>query len=506
MPESLDLLLIVPPGGHYAERWSGPVSMPPLGLAYLAGTARKAGCSVRIVDGRAQKVSNKELARLITDTKPRIIGVTAVTETRFAAAETARAAREAAPDAFIVLGGPHPSAADKDTLKHLPEADAVVRGEGERPLLKLIDAVLGKTSANLESVPSLTWRKRSLGDSNETVEIVVNPATTYDGRIMDEIPSPAWDLLPWEAYNFTLDVPGRGTLKAANMMTSRGCPWNCPFCMTPALSGTRIRVTSESRVIQEMRELRDHFGTQAIWFFDDTFSFQRKRVKDFCREVQEHRVKMPWFCEIRVDSVDRALLELMRDAGCYKVGFGIESGNDEILEKTEKGITVQQAENVVRWCDELGIQSHAFFILGHPGETLPQALKTIEFIERLPESCEPSLSLMRVYPGTGIEKRALEEGVLPKDFSWSTEALSHDLGLSAAQGNVPLYRGRLSWPDIGHLLARWSKARKQPPWKRAMRVLKSIRTMQDVRKVYSLAKGYYALPDGAKTEVGGGSC
>ena len=156
MNDHLDLLLIVPPGGHYAERWSGPVSMPPLGLAYLASTARAAGCSVRIVDGRAQKVSNRALARRIGECKPRMIGVTAVTETRFAAAETVRAARASAPDAFIVLGGPHPSAAAEDTLKHLPEADAVVRGEGERPLLKLIDAVLG--NEGLERVPSLTWR------------------------------------------------------------------------------------------------------------------------------------------------------------------------------------------------------------------------------------------------------------------------------------------------------------------------------------------------------------
>jgi hypothetical protein len=247
-----------------------------------------------------------------------------------------------------------------------------------------------------------------------------------------------------------------------------------------------------------MIQLRDHYGVRAIWFFDDLFAFRKNRVRGFCERLLERKVGLPWFCEVRVDTIDDGLLRLMRAAGCFKVGFGVESGDEEVLARSGKGITLEQARRAVKWCDESGMLSHVFFILGHPGETRAQAERTLDFIEALPDSCEPSLSLMRIYPGTRIERRAREEGVLPAGFSWSQERVSRDLGLSPAQGNVPLHLGELSWSDVGALLARWSRKRGQPQWRRAWRVIRSVRSVHDARRVVSLARGYWSKGGAAR--------
>src|SRR5512135_1693499 len=169
---SLDLLLVNPPGGHYAERWERGAAMPPLGLAYLAAAARAADFSVRILDARAERLSPRRIRTLVREARPRAVGVTCATEARFSAFDAVCAARAGAPGAWIAMGGPHPSAADRETLEGLPELDAVVRGEGEAPLVAAL-AVL-RAGGDWRSVPALTWRGGQGG-------LVVNPPATPAG-------------------------------------------------------------------------------------------------------------------------------------------------------------------------------------------------------------------------------------------------------------------------------------------------------------------------------------
>jgi hypothetical protein len=181
----------------------------------------------------------------------------------------------------------------------------------------------------------------------------------------------------------------------------------------------------------------------------------------------------------------------MRRAGCFCVGLGIESGDDRVLARTGKGITAAEAEETIRWCDELGIRTIAFFILGHPGETRAEAERTLALAERLPPSCERCLSLMRVYPGTEIEKLAREEGVLPRDFSWSDERAARKLGLEAGQGLVPLYLGQLTWEDAGELLRRWAGMNRASLWGRAWRAARSVRSASEAKRLLQMARGYF---------------
>ncbi|MCX7804880.1 MAG: B12-binding domain-containing radical SAM protein [Planctomycetota bacterium] len=477
----LDVLLINPPGGHYAERWKRRAAMPPLGLAYLAAAARRAGFAARILDAAVSGGSAKEMEEAIRKAAPRTIGVTCSTENRFAAAETVRAARRVAPGAWIVMGGPHASADARGTLENIPELDAVIRGEGEVPLAAALDFL--HRGGCWEDVPSLTWR---CGGT-----IVANPGRTagvYTAPL-DELPPPARDLLPMDKYRFFLDVPGRGRLRAAHVMTSRGCPWRCRFCIAPVLFGHRPRAASPERVVAEVAELRDRFGAGAVWFFDDTFTFDPDRVARICELMLSSGLDMPWFCEIRAGSCGERLLRLMRRAGCFSVGIGIESGDDRVLERTGKGISAAEAEATVRLCDRLGIRAVAFFILGHPGETMDEAERTLALAERLPASCERCLSLMRIYPGTEIERLALAEGALPADFSWWEEGVAREAGLAACHGLVPIYTGNLSWEEVGRLLARWSRTNGAGFWRRAWRAILSVRSLHEAGRLARMAAG-----------------
>ncbi len=253
--------------------------------------------------------------------------------------------------------------------------------------------------------------------------------------------------------------------------------------------GRRVRAASPERVLAEVEELRGRFGAEAVWFFDDTFTFDPDRAAGICELMLSRGANIPWFCEIRAGSCGENLLRLMRRAGCFSVGIGIESGDDGVLDRVGKGISAAEAEETVRICDKLGIRAVAFFILGHPGETVEEAELTLALAERLPVSCERCLSLMRIYPGTGIESLAREEGILPADFSWWDEHAARHLGLAAGHGLVPIYIGNLSWEDVGALLAKWSKATGASFWRRAWKAALSVRSLSEAGRLARMGAG-----------------
>ncbi len=475
-----DVMLIVPPGGYYADRWKSGRSMPALGIGYVAASLKKAGISVGIIDAYVQRLSNKDIVRLLREKKTRIAGFTITTENRFFGFESIRHIKKMLPDVITIAGGPHPSLAAQDTLEHIEELDFIVRGEGELTSTELIKGLLG--GGSLENIQGISYR-----EGGQVLHNLDRPLV----KELDSLPHPAREIMPMDQYNFYYDVPGKGSLAGGNIMTSRGCPFGCNFCSSSLFWGKAVRMRSIDNVIEEIKELVDRYEIELLWPFDDTFNINKKRVYRFCEALDKEKLRLNWFCEIRVDQVDRELLATMKEAGCFSVGFGVESGSQRILDEViGKRIDLEQVRQLGAWCDELGIISNPFFIFSHPEETEQDLEQTMRLIRQWPASGKISLSLLHIYPGTALEILAKQKGILPADFTWTNPKDDRVLMLPSTQGYAPIFIDKLPWKRIQDALFEWADMQGFPVWKKAVGALKSIRSPKDIALYLGMLRTY----------------
>ncbi|OGL45280.1 MAG: hypothetical protein A2161_01515 [Candidatus Schekmanbacteria bacterium RBG_13_48_7] len=480
---ALKIALIVPSGGYYANRWQKGSLMPPLGIGYIAAVLEQQGHRVTIVDAYAENMTNKQLIFCLEQLAPDVAGVTFTTENRFEAFETIKLCKQTLPECKTMAGGPHVSLAAEDTLSNIQELDYIIRGEGEKSVVELCQVIEGK--GDIESVNGVTYRKNGTVIHNPDMDFIVD---------LDSLPFPARHLYNTKKYNFFMDVPGRGKLSAANIMTSRGCPFHCMFCASTINWGSRFRFRSPENILEEIIYLKNKFGVQSIWFFDDTFTANRKQTEKLCEMILEKDLNISWFCEIRVDTVDFELLKKMKEAGCYFIGFGIESGSQRILDEViGKKIKLEQVENIRTWSKELNIIANPFFILSHPTESYEEGQATMELMEKWSKDFPVSLSLMHVYPGTKLEKLAYKKKILPEGFSWATPEVKGVITLPGAQGNVPIFVDKLEWNQITEMMVKWASKQKYSIWKRIPKVFRSIRSYDDAKLYLTMAVVYFKL-------------
>ncbi len=487
------MMLVTPPGGYFAERWSHGVMMPELGILYLAAVLEKEGFEVSVLPSHVLGMEEADVIGEVEGYKPDLVGVTCTTENRFESFRLVTRMKEACPETLTIIGGPHPTHTAQDCLANLPNLDMVARGEGESTLFELMQALkAGGEERDLRKIQGLSFRAQG--------GIVHNEKRTRV-RDLDDFPMPARHLIPYEKYNFTMDVPGIGPLPACNLMTTRGCPFTCTFCATPTNWGRTVRAHSVARVVDEIEHCQETYGSKAVWFYDDTFNVSRKRMYALCDEILERRLDIHWFCEVRIDLLDERVLERMREAGLYYMGFGVESGCERIRKEVIlKKFDRAQARKIVDWSHKLGIITNPFYIFSHPTETWEDALETIDIMEEFKGKTTPTISIMHVYPGTPLEKTAKDLGVLPKDYSWTVERDPRVITLPAAQGHVPLFVHKLKWSQICELMFRWSfiGGRHYSIWKKIPRVLRSIRSRGDFKRYAIMAAVYFRLKIQAK--------
>ncbi|MDH5678144.1 MAG: B12-binding domain-containing radical SAM protein [Nitrospinota bacterium] len=444
------VLLCVPPQGYFAERWQDS-SMPSLGVLYMAACLKREGIPVRTLPAFVLKLNIADIVRQVEEERPSIFGVTVTTENRLEAFDLARAVKRAVPETHVVLGGPHCMATGLDTLTHVPEVDVVVSGEGEETIVELFRAVeAGGGSGELSKVRGIWYREGGK---------VVSTGPRVKIPDLNTLPMPARELEDMALYNFHVDVPGRGKLPAANLMTSRGCPFDCNFCATPVNWGRKVRGVTAEKVLDEIEHVMDRYGVQAIWFYDDTLNYNPKRLEKICDMMIERKLGLSWFCEIRVDAIDRRLFDKMAEAGLFHVGFGVESANERVCrEIIHKKATLTQALDVIDWCNDTGVIANPFFIFSHPTETWEEALETIRFAESLKGRAMCSMAILHVYPATELWDRALGEGKIPADFTWTAKDDPRIMELPEAQGRVPLYMDKLTWFQLSTIIFRFSQS------------------------------------------------
>lgn len=383
--------------------------MPPLGMLWIANVLRRAGYGLEFLD---QQVDDRDPACLAETTRPHLALIGGTTHSRFASFESARRIKQASPETVVIYGGPHATFTAEDTLRHVPEIDIVVHGEGEEPSLELADWALRGQGRwqDLARIKGISYR--------EAGGIMRTPPRPPI-RDLDTLGRPARDLVPMDRYRMMmdyLDIPG------TSLITARGCPIMCTYCSASAMFGRSYRMRSPKLVVDEVEDLLTSTGAQGIKVFDSTFTLNREHVEDFCSELKRRGIQVPWECEIRVGSVSKRLLATMQEAGCYYVDVGVESGVQRVLDEcVRKKISLPKAEEFLRWTGELGLLTKVFFTVGHPGETFGEALETNRFIWRNRRKIRLSAyqAGIKIYPGTYVAQFARENGLMPDGFRWS---------------------------------------------------------------------------------------
>jgi anaerobic magnesium-protoporphyrin IX monomethyl ester cyclase len=403
----MKVLLLNPPAKRIAEKKDVP-RYQHIGLGYLASSIEKAGYQVKVIDAKLERLGVKEAVREIEKYSPDILGVTAMTHEIETAMLIARDYKRIDPGVKIVLGGVHVTALPEETLERYPQVDIGIIGEGEFSFPLIIEAV-EKGERDLSFIPGVAFRDEKGGTKRTEMERI------HD---LDSLPRPGWKHFK-NARDYMI-------------VTARGCPYSCVFCMQA--SGRIVRKRSPENVVREIEEVIAERAPEKFLFFDETFTLDKQRVHAICDMLIEKGLdkRMKWSVTTRADAVDRPLLEKMKKAGCYDVGFGVESGNNESLKLLKKGITKEQARESMAISKELEFYTEVGFILGNPEETLETALETIDFAVEL----NPDLVLLGImvpYPGTEVREMALKhEGgyrLLSEDWSEYNKQLGNALEL-----------------------------------------------------------------------------
>ena len=468
--------LFVPPQGYVAQRWSEGSSMPPLGILFLASVLEQEGFEVMVVPSDVLGDTWQEVEQRIIDFRPAIVGITTTTENRFDSFKLAKIAKRVSPSTLTVLGGPHISMAGEDTITHVKEVDVLVVGEGERTVVELARTV--KAGGSLKNVSGIYFR-----DIDGRIVFTGRRARIEE---LDDLPFPARHMIPMDKYNFFVETRDGKKRRAQNLMTSRGCPFNCYFCATPINWGRKVRGHSPERVIEEVEHLVDHYSAEFIWFYDDTLNYNAQRLHKIMDMIIERKLNIKFANEFRIDIVDKPLLEKMREAGLERGYFGVEAGAARVRNNVVlKTFEVEKAYQFVRWAKELDFIPGPFFIFSHHTETWDEAQETIGIMEKVKDihpQADISTAILHVYPGTPVEKIAKDEGIMPQNFSWAKKSdMSRVHTLPAAQGYVPLFKHRLSWRQIAELIMRFSSTgKKVVSWKKIGNTIRSLTSVKEL--------------------------
>lgn len=374
----------------------------PLGLAYLAAVLEENGDKVEILDAEALRMSDQGITKYVSSSVVDVVGVTMTTMTYSVAVKTIKAIKSIS-DAMIYVGGVHPTAMPVETLKAVPEIDVVVIGEGETTIVELINAI--ENNEDLKNIKGIAYR------DSEGISITDKRPYIED---LDTIPFPARHLLPMKLYRTKPSALDK--LPIYSIVGSRGCPFRCTFCAQPF--GKKYRYHSAKRICDEIEHLINDYDAKGINFKDDTFTLNRKHVTEICHEIIKRGInkKITWVCATRVNAIDKPLLELMKKAGCTMIHYGVESGNQRLIDSIHKGIKLEEVMQAFKLTREVGIVIGSYYILGLPSETREESLNTIKFA-KLANPDWVSFTITIPYPGTELYNQLRNDGMI-RTFNW----------------------------------------------------------------------------------------
>ena len=383
-----------------------PNQAPPLGLAYIASFLRNAGHAVAIHDMRHSPLDRQEFIEVVREFGPELVGMGLYTVTVPVAEEISQLIRSLDDGVPIVVGGPHPAGAPAECARN-PHFDFAAVGEGEQMMVDLIEAL--ETGGDLSKVAGL-WFTEDRRDPDSPL-VQAPPRGWIDD--LDSLPWPARDLLPsLDSYEMTMFQYREWP--ATTIYTSRGCPYSCIFCERREILGNKFRVHSAKYVVDEIEHLMTEYGIKEIFFYDDTFTLDRRRVEGICNELIARNVKLSWNISTHVGTVDRELLRLMAKAGCWQIAYGIETGDPRVMQDIMKGTDIHTVRERIGWTVEAGIEAKGLFMIGHPTDSPESIDRTIEFARSLPIA-SANFKITTPFVGTPLRDMAADYGELNAD-------------------------------------------------------------------------------------------
>lgn len=383
--DNQDVLLVVPP---YPVIYSKKAiktpeySAPPLGLAYIGAVLKDNNYKVTIYDMHIEAAYIEDIITEYRKIKPKLVGITSTTPTYPNAVRIAKLLKAYNQDITIVIGGAHATSLPEECVQ-IDAFDFIVIGEGEQPMLELADSILRK-KGNPFSVHGIAYK-----DENGSIKYTT---ATLKSKDLDYLPYPARELLKMDRY-----------YQKGSIISTRGCPYDCTYCACPLITGRKYRKHSVDYTLDEVSFIQKKYGVNFFDFHDDTFNLITDRVLEFSQKIIQRKMNIKWGCFCRATNFNYEIAKAMKDAGCEVVQFGVESGNQEVLNAVRKKATLEEIENAIISAKKAGITQIACgFIIGHSLDTEESANETIEFGVRLAKlgATRLAISILTPYPGT----------------------------------------------------------------------------------------------------------
>ncbi len=427
-------VLLINPSQTYPPGSKGVRLGLPLGLMYIAANLEKNSIPVKIFDSLISPdtkiieqsgciyhgASDDFLKDVVSKEKPDIVGITS----RFLpqiknTIKVADLVKQVNPNIFVVVGGPQFAVLGRQFLEENKNIDFTVAGEGEIVMLELVNALRDKRPFN--NINGLIFRSKN---SDGQTEIIVNAPELI--KELDSLSLPAYHLVDMDRYFYFLEqgLSARpvGHKRSIQMITSRGCPFNCVFCSIHLHMGKLWRPHSVDYIVSHIQHVIDNYGVKHISFDDDNFTLNSKRCEDILDKTIERKIKISWDTPngVRADTLSKDLLTKMKKSGCQELVVAAESGDQDTLDNIiGKNLKLESIIQVAKWCKELKIKLKSFFIIGFPGETKAKIQKTIDFAFWLYKkfNVRPYLNIATPLLGTRLYRIVVEGGYLAQELT-----------------------------------------------------------------------------------------
>jgi magnesium-protoporphyrin IX monomethyl ester (oxidative) cyclase len=426
----MKVLLVNPPQTFYPGS-DAPAGNLPLGLMYIAAVLDKAGYKAEILDafmtdssflkvGDTLEVGMPygRIREEIRRRKPDVVGIANPFSCEVEnAIRVGNIVKEIDPSILTVVGGPHVTAVPVEFLEEAKNVDIAVIGEGEYTMLDIVKFFEGRRK--ISEVQGIAYRKDDTVVRNSPRPFIKN---------LDELPYPAYHLVEMEQYLNPKKIEYRSFKdRAISMITSRGCPFNCNFCSVHLHMGKMFRAHSVNYVVDHIEYVVNKYRVKTIFFEDDNLTFDLKRFEAICDKIIEKSIKFSWETPngVRPDYLTLNLLKKMKRSGCQSVFFGIESGDQFVLDNIiDKSLKLNDVMKVAKMCKEIGLKTGAFYIIGFPGEKKENMLKTVELALRLKREYDVGMHLFFATPSYGTrlyeeckKKGYIRENLTPRAFA-----------------------------------------------------------------------------------------